>query len=128
MCVQKGEKPNRGWKHWIEGDLLHLVSTAEVVMNGVLRRRVFSEVVEQITTCYQIRQLLPYATRVHVGRVACGVLASKGSCCLSFRKSLCWTKFASKYLRKLSEKETTDPPVMSCKLMPVFDVLVKQMY
>uniref|UniRef100_A0A663LJJ7 Retinol binding protein 2 n=1 Tax=Athene cunicularia TaxID=194338 RepID=A0A663LJJ7_ATHCN len=24
VCVQKGEKKNRGWKHWIEGDLLHL--------------------------------------------------------------------------------------------------------
>uniref|UniRef100_H3D9Z5 Retinol binding protein 2 n=1 Tax=Tetraodon nigroviridis TaxID=99883 RepID=H3D9Z5_TETNG len=27
VCVQKGEKPNRGWKHWIEGDLLHLEIT-----------------------------------------------------------------------------------------------------
>ncbi|KAI2655970.1 Retinol-binding protein 2 [Labeo rohita] len=24
VCVQKGEKENRGWKQWIEGDLLHL--------------------------------------------------------------------------------------------------------
>ncbi|KAL7990840.1 hypothetical protein Chor_014270, partial [Crotalus horridus] len=24
VCVQKGEKNNRGWKHWIEGDKLHL--------------------------------------------------------------------------------------------------------
>ncbi|KAG2462301.1 COPB2 protein, partial [Polypterus senegalus] len=24
ICVQKGEKKNRGWKHWIEGDKLHL--------------------------------------------------------------------------------------------------------
>nr|XP_020744480.1 retinoid-binding protein 7 isoform X1 [Odocoileus virginianus texanus] len=24
-CVQKGEKKNRGWTHWIEGDQLHLV-------------------------------------------------------------------------------------------------------
>uniref|UniRef100_A0A452RQZ4 Retinol binding protein 7 n=1 Tax=Ursus americanus TaxID=9643 RepID=A0A452RQZ4_URSAM len=23
-CVQKGEKKNRGWTHWIEGDELHL--------------------------------------------------------------------------------------------------------
>ncbi|XP_010848219.1 PREDICTED: retinoid-binding protein 7 [Bison bison bison] len=23
-CVQKGEKKNRGWTHWIEGDQLHL--------------------------------------------------------------------------------------------------------
>ncbi|XP_074074602.1 retinoid-binding protein 7 isoform X4 [Macrotis lagotis] len=23
-CVQKGEKMNRGWSHWIEGDELHL--------------------------------------------------------------------------------------------------------
>uniref|UniRef100_A0A673GP75 Retinol-binding protein 2-like n=1 Tax=Sinocyclocheilus rhinocerous TaxID=307959 RepID=A0A673GP75_9TELE len=25
VCVQKGEKENRGWRQWIEGDLLHLV-------------------------------------------------------------------------------------------------------
>ena len=25
VCVQKGEKANRGWTHWIEGDLLYLV-------------------------------------------------------------------------------------------------------
>lgn len=25
VCVQKGDKKNRGWKHWIEGDQLHLV-------------------------------------------------------------------------------------------------------
>ncbi|XP_067873083.1 nicotinamide/nicotinic acid mononucleotide adenylyltransferase 1 [Heterodontus francisci] len=24
ICVQKGEKKNRGWTHWIEGDKLHL--------------------------------------------------------------------------------------------------------
>ncbi|XP_066547157.1 retinoid-binding protein 7 isoform X2 [Amia ocellicauda] len=24
VCVQKGEKKNRGWTHWIEGDDLHL--------------------------------------------------------------------------------------------------------
>ncbi|KAJ8371065.1 hypothetical protein SKAU_G00110930 [Synaphobranchus kaupii] len=24
VCVQKGEKKNRGWTHWIEGDRLHL--------------------------------------------------------------------------------------------------------
>lgn len=28
VCVQTGEKKNRGWKHWIEGDLLHLVRAA----------------------------------------------------------------------------------------------------
>uniref|UniRef100_A0A3Q0SJJ9 Cellular retinoic acid-binding protein 1 n=1 Tax=Amphilophus citrinellus TaxID=61819 RepID=A0A3Q0SJJ9_AMPCI len=25
MCTQKGEKANRGWKHWIKGDKLCLV-------------------------------------------------------------------------------------------------------
>lgn len=25
VCVQKGEKKNRGWTHWIHGDELHLV-------------------------------------------------------------------------------------------------------
>ncbi|XP_039596609.1 retinol-binding protein 2-like [Polypterus senegalus] len=29
ICVQKGEKKNRGWKHWIEGDKLHLEVTCE---------------------------------------------------------------------------------------------------
>ncbi|XP_053315249.1 retinol-binding protein 2 isoform X2 [Spea bombifrons] len=28
VCVQKGEKKNRGWKHWIEGDKLYLESDA----------------------------------------------------------------------------------------------------
>ncbi|XP_043926830.1 retinol-binding protein 2 [Protopterus annectens] len=27
IAVQKGEKPNRGWKHWIEGDKLYLELT-----------------------------------------------------------------------------------------------------
>lgn len=26
VCVQKGEKENRGWKQWVEGGKLHLVS------------------------------------------------------------------------------------------------------
>uniref|UniRef100_A0A8B9WAR1 Retinol binding protein 2 n=1 Tax=Bos mutus grunniens TaxID=30521 RepID=A0A8B9WAR1_BOSMU len=26
VCVQKGEKENRGWKQWVEGDKLYLVS------------------------------------------------------------------------------------------------------
>lgn len=26
VCVQTGEKKNRGWTHWIEGDDLYLVS------------------------------------------------------------------------------------------------------
>ncbi|XP_006001341.1 retinol-binding protein 2 [Latimeria chalumnae] len=29
VCVQKGEKANRGWKHWIEGDKLYLEITCE---------------------------------------------------------------------------------------------------
>ncbi|OPJ79192.1 nicotinamide/nicotinic acid mononucleotide adenylyltransferase 3 isoform A [Patagioenas fasciata monilis] len=29
VCVQQGEKKNRGWKHWIEGDILHLELTCE---------------------------------------------------------------------------------------------------
>lgn len=28
VCVQKGEVKNRGWKQWLEGDLLHLEMTA----------------------------------------------------------------------------------------------------
>uniref|UniRef100_A0A665TGF6 Retinoid-binding protein 7-like n=1 Tax=Echeneis naucrates TaxID=173247 RepID=A0A665TGF6_ECHNA len=29
VCVQRGEKKNRGWIHWIEGDELHLELTCE---------------------------------------------------------------------------------------------------
>ncbi|KAK5872596.1 hypothetical protein PBY51_013280 [Eleginops maclovinus] len=29
VCVQKGEKKNRGWTHWIKGDELHLELTCE---------------------------------------------------------------------------------------------------
>ncbi|KAK0147647.1 Retinol-binding protein 1 [Merluccius polli] len=25
VCVQRGEKEGRGWTHWLDGDLLHLV-------------------------------------------------------------------------------------------------------
>lgn len=26
VCVQRGEKEGRGWTHWLEGNILHLVS------------------------------------------------------------------------------------------------------
>ncbi|XP_039730177.1 retinol-binding protein 5 isoform X1 [Pteropus medius] len=26
VCVQKGEVPNRGWKHWLEGENLYLIT------------------------------------------------------------------------------------------------------
>ncbi|MEE6523303.1 hypothetical protein FKM82_022141 [Ascaphus truei] len=26
VCVQRGQVPNRGWKQWLEGDLLHVIS------------------------------------------------------------------------------------------------------
>ncbi|XP_034642815.1 retinol-binding protein 5 [Trachemys scripta elegans] len=29
VCEQQGEKRNRGWRHWLEGDHLHLHMTAE---------------------------------------------------------------------------------------------------
>ncbi|KAG1938915.1 retinoid-binding protein 7-like isoform X2 [Pimephales promelas] len=29
VCVQKGEKKNRGWTHWMEGDTLFLELTCE---------------------------------------------------------------------------------------------------
>nr|XP_019950493.1 PREDICTED: retinol-binding protein 2 [Paralichthys olivaceus] len=29
VCVQKGEKENRGWKHWIEGDMLYQEITVQ---------------------------------------------------------------------------------------------------
>ncbi|XP_055438345.1 retinoid-binding protein 7 [Bubalus kerabau] len=36
-CVQKGEKKNRGWTHWIEGDQLHL----ELFCEGQVCKQMF---------------------------------------------------------------------------------------
>ncbi|XP_040178027.1 retinol-binding protein 5 [Rana temporaria] len=39
VCVQKGEVPNRGWKQWLEGDLLHVELTARDVVSTQTFRR-----------------------------------------------------------------------------------------
>ncbi|XP_036393093.1 retinol-binding protein 2-like [Megalops cyprinoides] len=40
VCTQKGEKPNRGWKHWIEGDKLHLELTCgDIVCHQVFKKK-----------------------------------------------------------------------------------------
>ncbi|KAL7876457.1 hypothetical protein AOLI_G00114200 [Acnodon oligacanthus] len=39
VCAQRGEKANRGWKHWIEGDKLHL----ELFCEGVVCHQVFKK-------------------------------------------------------------------------------------
>ncbi|XP_035526335.1 uncharacterized protein LOC118334520 [Morone saxatilis] len=40
VCTQKGEKANRGWKHWIEGDKLYLELTCEdIVCVQVFKRK-----------------------------------------------------------------------------------------
>uniref|UniRef100_A0AAY5L0N1 Cytosolic fatty-acid binding proteins domain-containing protein n=1 Tax=Esox lucius TaxID=8010 RepID=A0AAY5L0N1_ESOLU len=36
VCTQKGEKANRGWKHWIDGDKLYLVGA--IIDNRTLDR------------------------------------------------------------------------------------------
>ncbi|KAM5141258.1 retinol-binding protein 5 [Mantella aurantiaca] len=33
VCVQKGDVPNRGWKQWLDGDLLHVELTAGNVVS-----------------------------------------------------------------------------------------------
>ncbi|KAM4031416.1 retinol-binding protein 5 isoform 1-T2 [Anomaloglossus baeobatrachus] len=39
VCVQKGDVPNRGWKQWMEGDLLYVELTAgDVVCMQTFRR------------------------------------------------------------------------------------------
>ncbi|XP_043977272.1 retinoid-binding protein 7 [Gambusia affinis] len=40
VCVQKGEKKDRGWTHWIQGDELHLELTCE----GQVCKQVFKRV------------------------------------------------------------------------------------
>ncbi|XP_066565386.1 retinol-binding protein 2 [Amia ocellicauda] len=40
VCVQKGEKPNRGWKHWIVGDKLHMELTCgDKVCHQVFKKK-----------------------------------------------------------------------------------------
>ncbi|XP_007228726.2 retinol-binding protein 2b [Astyanax mexicanus] len=40
VCIQKGEKANRGWKHWLEGDKLHLELYCEdVVCHQVFKKQ-----------------------------------------------------------------------------------------
>ncbi|KAL7879621.1 hypothetical protein SRHO_G00018750 [Serrasalmus rhombeus] len=39
VCTQRGEKANRGWKHWIEGDKLHM----ELFCEGVVCHQVFKK-------------------------------------------------------------------------------------
>ncbi|KAJ8256332.1 hypothetical protein COCON_G00184840 [Conger conger] len=40
VCTQKGEKANRGWKHWIEGDKLHLdLTCGDVVCHQVFKKK-----------------------------------------------------------------------------------------
>ncbi|XP_049566069.1 retinol-binding protein 2 isoform X2 [Orcinus orca] len=39
VCVQKGEKKNRGWKQWVEGDKLHL----ELTCGDQVCRQVFKK-------------------------------------------------------------------------------------
>lgn len=33
VCIQKGEKANRGWKYWIEGGKLYMELTCEDVVS-----------------------------------------------------------------------------------------------
>ncbi|XP_077413860.1 retinol-binding protein 2b isoform X1 [Vanacampus margaritifer] len=40
VCIQKGEKANRGWKHWIEGDKMYLELTCQdAVCQQVFKRK-----------------------------------------------------------------------------------------
>ncbi|XP_023674604.1 retinol-binding protein 2-like [Paramormyrops kingsleyae] len=40
VCIQKGEKANRGWKHWVKGDMLYMEITCEdVVCHQVFKRK-----------------------------------------------------------------------------------------
>ncbi|XP_037380565.1 retinol-binding protein 2 [Talpa occidentalis] len=40
VCVQKGEKNNRGWKQWVEGDKLHLELTClDQVCHQVFKKK-----------------------------------------------------------------------------------------
>ncbi|KAL0973384.1 hypothetical protein UPYG_G00202760 [Umbra pygmaea] len=40
VCVQKGEKANRGWKQWIEGELLYL----EIHVEDKVCKQVFKKI------------------------------------------------------------------------------------
>ncbi|OCT71367.1 hypothetical protein XELAEV_18034347mg [Xenopus laevis] len=40
VCVQRGDVPNRGWKQWLDGDLLHVELTAKDVVSKQTFRKV----------------------------------------------------------------------------------------
>lgn len=40
VCEQLGEKRNRGWRHWLEGDQLHLVRSGPVQLAKSQSQRV----------------------------------------------------------------------------------------
>ncbi|XP_063818574.1 retinol-binding protein 5 isoform X2 [Pseudophryne corroboree] len=40
VCVQRGDVPNRGWKQWMEGDLLQVELTARNAISKQTFRRV----------------------------------------------------------------------------------------
>ncbi|KAF7207936.1 retinoid-binding protein 7 [Nothobranchius furzeri] len=40
VCVQKGEKKNRGWTHWVQGNELHL----ELKCEGKVCKQVFKRI------------------------------------------------------------------------------------
>ncbi|XP_007170180.2 retinol-binding protein 5 isoform X3 [Balaenoptera acutorostrata] len=40
VCVEKGEVPNRGWRHWLEGETLYLEITARDAVHKQVFRKV----------------------------------------------------------------------------------------
>uniref|UniRef100_A0A8C0DNE9 Retinol binding protein 5 n=1 Tax=Balaenoptera musculus TaxID=9771 RepID=A0A8C0DNE9_BALMU len=40
VCVEKGEVPNRGWRHWLEGETLYLEMTARDAVHKQVFRKV----------------------------------------------------------------------------------------
>lgn len=68
VCVQKGEKENRGWKQWIVGDLLHVVREPRDEEGGAMIRWCLTG--NQI----QIQSLQYAATKIHKDIGCTGVL------------------------------------------------------
>lgn len=65
VCEQLGEKRNRGWRHWLEGDQLHLVRRGPVQLAKSQSQRAGGDTVWVLLALSQPCSFLPPSLRLH---------------------------------------------------------------
>uniref|UniRef100_A0A8C0U6D1 Retinol binding protein 5 n=1 Tax=Cyanistes caeruleus TaxID=156563 RepID=A0A8C0U6D1_CYACU len=65
VCEQLGEKRNRGWRHWLEGDQLHLVRRGPVQLAASQSQRVGGDTVWVLLALSQPCSSLPPSLSLH---------------------------------------------------------------